>query len=74
MSMVAQVFVRKTRMRMVEENSRKSLLITLDKNSPFDWKYLLSNMWRKTSEMNRKNWLKNSPKILVKTVHKPPNL
>ena len=55
-------------------NLKKSLCKTLLINSPFDWKYLLSNLWRKTSCKGRKNWLKNSPKILWKTAPKSPNL
>ena len=55
---------------MVEENSRKSLCKTLLINSPFDWKYLLSNKWRKP--LNRvgklaqnplRNLIENSPQM-----------
>ena len=63
----------KTRIEMVEENS-KNHFNTLDKIFPLDRKYLLSNLWRKTSEKCRKNWLKNNLQILVKTMTKPPNL
>ena len=52
---VAQVFVRKTRMEVVEENSKKSLLNTLDKNSPFDLKILALKLVDITTEMSGKN-------------------
>ena len=54
---------------MVEEKLKKSLKNTLDKNSPFDWKYLLSNKWRKPLErvgktvvkIHLKSWRKQPP-------------
>ena len=54
--------------------TQEILFYTLDKTFPFDRKYLLSNLWRKSSEKNRKNWHKNSPKILKKTAPKCPFL
>jgi len=50
----------------------KESLLTLLIKLPFDRKYLLSNLWRKTSCKGRKNWLKNNFQILVKTMTKPP--
>ena len=74
MSMGYSSVCEKNKDGMCGEKLKEITLNTLDINSPFDWKYLLSNMWRKPLERIGKTGTKNSPKILFKTAPKCPIL
>ena len=54
--------------------TQRNHFYTLDNIFPLDWKYLLSNMWRKPFERIRKTGLKALLKSWFKIMTKPPNI